>query len=408
MKRAYRRHYDRLMSRSAPTKGWALRRIGQVIAADVRERVGRRRAAGPVEVPRSLPAICARWLTAALCPEDSGAEVVSVRPLGASAGTTTRIRIEVGYNEAGTTAGLPTRVFVKCTTRLAQRVMLGLGGFIQGEPGFYTEVRPGLEIEAPRGYFATADVQSWRSVVVMEDVLSTRRATFWQPGVRTTRQQIEGLLSAAATWHGALWDDRRLAGWSWLRTPADHMALIDGLIGLADRTRAGTARASGVIPAALHGRQADVFAAMRRSMGLATVGPRTFLHGDLHIANTYLTGEGIPGVCDWQTALQGSWAFDYAYLVTTALDTEDRRAWESELLDFYLEHLAAAGGARVPRARGWEAYRRCTLYPYFAWLYTVGRSRLQPSFQPSRTGLLMIQRIATAIDDLGTLAALGW
>lgn len=394
------------MSRSAPSKGWALRRLVEVASADVHDRL-RRRPSSPREVPHSPREIGPEWLTATLCPETPGARVASVREIGGSRGTTTRTRLQITYNQPGTQAGLPTRLFVKGTTTLAQRVMLGLGGFIQSEPAFYTHLRPELDIEAPHGYFAAGDARSWRSVVIMEDVAGTRQATFWQPAIRITRPQIEDLLAAAATWHGALWEDPRLTGWTWCRTPADHMALIDALLGLADRTRAGTNRAGHVIPAGLRGRRGDLLAAMRASMALASCGPRTYLHGDLHIANTYMTGDGAMGVCDWQTGLRGSWAFDYAYLVSTALAIEDRRAWEGDLLDFYLERLAAAGGQRIPRAQAWDAYRRSTVYPYFAWVYTVGRSRLQPSFQPVEIGLTMIQRIAVAIEDLGTLAALG-
>jgi hypothetical protein len=396
------------MSGSAPSKGWALRRLGQVTAGDVRELVRRRPAAELREVPHSLREIGPQWLTAVLCREAPGARVTSVRPIGVSAGTTTRARLQIAYNDTGTAAGLPTQLFLKGTITRAQRVMLGLGGFIHGEPGFYTHIRPGLDIETPRAYFVAGDARSWRSVVVMEDVVSTRQAAFWRPGIRTTRRQIEDLLAAAATWHGALWDSPRLTGWTWLRTPAEHMALIDALVGLADRTRTGTKRASHVIPASLRGRQADLFVAMRRSMALASRGPRTYLHGDLHVANTYLTGDGVPGVCDWQVGLQGSWTFDYGYLLAAALETEDRRAWEHDLLDFYLERLGAAGGQRIPRTQAWEAYRRSTLYPYFAWVYTLGRSRLQPSFQPTETSLVMLQRISAAIDDLETLDALGF
>lgn len=53
------------------------------------------------------------------------------------------------------------------------------------------------------------------------------------------------------------------------------------------------------------------------------------------------------------------------------------------------------------------AYRRATLYPYFAWVYTVGRSRLQPEFQPAEVSLTMIRRIAAAIDDLDSVGAVG-
>lgn len=136
-------------------------------------------------------------------------------------------------------------------------------------------------------------------------------------------------------------------------------------------------------------------------------GPRTYLHGDLHVANTYLTGQGTVGVCDWQCGLRGSWAHDYAYIVATALEVDDRRAWEQELLDFYLDRLAAAGGKGPSPKQSWDAYRRALFYPYFAWLYTLGRSRLQPKFQPEDISLTLIGRIATAIDDLASFSAVG-
>jgi aminoglycoside phosphotransferase (APT) family kinase protein len=142
-------------------------------------------------------------------------------------------------------------------------------------------------------------------------------------------------------------------------------------------------------------------------MQSASHGPRTYLHGDLHIANTYVTRTGKMGVVDWQVGLQGSWSFDYAYSLATGLTVEDRRAWERDLLEFYLEHLAAAGGETIAKHMAWRAYRQATLYPYFAWVYTLGRSRLQPKFQPREVSLAMIERISTAIDDLESLAALG-
>jgi hypothetical protein len=365
------------------------------------------RALRAEDVPRSPAEIGAEWLTAVLCADTPGARVSSVRAGGGSVGTTTRCSLEITYNEAGSTAGLPTRLFVKCTTTIAQRLMLGLGGLIAGEPGFYAHVRPTLEIEAPIGYFGAVDPRSWRSIVVVEDVASTRGARFWQPPAEVSREQVEELLANAATWHGALWDSARLREWRWLKTPADQMRVIDALIGLADRSGVGAERARAVIPSPLRARQSDLYAGMRRSMQILSEGPPTYLHGDLHIANAYFTEEGRVGICDWQVGLRGSWAHDYAYIVATALEVEDRRRWEGELLDLYLERLAAAGGERPAEAKAWRAYRQATLYPYFAWIYTIGRSRLQPSFQPDEVSLGMIARIAAAIDDLDSLGAVG-
>lgn len=356
-------------------------------------------------MPRSPREIGPQWLTAVLCAGTPGARVSSVATAAGSVGTTTRQALEVGYNDAGADAGLPTRLFVKCTTALAQRLMLGLGGLIHGEPGFYNYVRPGLRIEAPGGYFGAVDPRTWRSIVVIEDVAAARRARFWGPSTPINRERIEDLLANAATWHGALWESPRLAAWRWLKTPAEQMRVIDALIGLADRTGVGTERARAVLPHAMVTRRADLYAAMRRSMALASRGSRTYLHVDLHIANTYLTGDGRLGIADWQIGLQGSWAYDFGYLLATALEPNDRRAWERDLLELYLDRLAAAGGEAIPWERAWLAYRQATFYPYFAWVYTLGRSRLQPKFQPDEVSLLMTERIATAIVDLDSFGA---
>lgn len=390
-----------------PTKVWALRRVAQVLAL---EAIGWARAPDSpttAGLPRSPADITPQWLTAVLCRDRPDVRVASVTPLAGSAGTTTRGTLGLTYDAPPGHPGLPERLFVKCTSAVAQRLMLGLGGVIHGEPAFYAHVRPGLAIEAPAGYFGAVNGRTWRSVLLLEDVIHTQGARFWQPESRVTRGQIEDLLRQAAGWHGALWESPRLGAWPWLRTPAEQMRVIDALIGLADRRPAGYDRARAVIPPGLQARQAEIHGALRSSMAAASRGPQTYLHGDLHVANTYLTSSGGMGICDWQVGLRGSWSHDVAYLLATALDPEDRREWDRELLGLYLEHLAAAGGPPLSEDEAWLAYRRALLYPYFAWVYTLGRSRLQPQFQPDSVSLTMIGRIAAAIEDLDSLAALG-
>lgn len=388
------------------TKAWAVKRTAQMLASDIRDRLRPGPAPSEQWIPLSPARITADWLTRVLC--DTGARVTSVSPVGHTVGTTTRQTLRLTYNDAGTDAGLPGRVFVKCTTGLAQRLMLGLGGLIQGEPYFYAHVRPTLPVEAPTIHFGSLAERSWRSILVLEDVVDTRGAAFWQPGDPITRDRIEDLLSTLATWHGRLWESPRLTAWRWLRSPVEQMDVIDALLGLADRTPAGMRRAADVLPEPLRARgRSDLRSALRRSMQSVSQGPMTYLHGDLHVANTYLTDQGKVGVCDWQCGMRGSWAQDYAYIIATALEVPDRRAWEWELLEFYLERLAAAGGGRLSPRRARDAYRRALFYPYFAWLYTIGRSRLQPHFQPKDVSLTLIGRIATAIDDLASFGAVG-
>ena len=67
--------------------------------------------------------------------------------------------------------------------------------------------------------------------------------------------------------------------------------------------------------------------------------------------------------------------------------------------------IPEASGAAHSRVK--PNQRRATFYPYFAWLYTLGRARLQPRFQPDAVSLALIARIAAAIDDLDSLRAVG-
>lgn len=371
------------------------------------ERLGRRRSPEARGLPRSPAEITPQWLTGAILPRGTPGRVASVSPLGGSTGTTTRRTLRITYEDVGEATTPPRWLFVKCTNALGQRLMLGLGGLIHGEPAFYAHIRPRLSIEAPLGYFGAVEERSWRSLVVLEDVAHTRGAVFWDPTAQITREHMQDVLEQAAIWHGALWESPLLASWTWLRTPAEQMRMIDSLIGLADRRGAGVERAGEAIPESLRARQGDLHTALRCSMEILSREPRTYLHGDLHAANTYVTREGRVGICDWQVGLHGSWAHDVAYLMATALTVEERRSWERELLDHYRDRLAAAGGPALSSEEAWLSYRRSLFYPYFAWVYTLGRSRFQPAFQPQPVSLTLIGRIARAIEDLDSLAAVG-
>ncbi|MFC7642288.1 hypothetical protein ACFQX6_16035 [Streptosporangium lutulentum] len=103
--------------------------------------------------------------------------------------------------------------------------------------------------------------------------------------------------------------------------------------------------------------------------------------------------------------MRGSWAYDVSYTIATGLAVEDRRAWERDLLAFYLERLDAAGGTAPDVEAAWLAYRRQMLWSYFGWLLSIGRSAIQPKFQPDSISLGILERASNALLDLDTLGA---
>ncbi|WP_326559723.1 phosphotransferase [Micromonospora sp. NBC_01796] len=372
----------------------------------LREQLVRHRATGPTDIPVRTGEVTREWLTAVLCTGIPDAAVRAYAVADVSSGTSTRWRATVSYNDAGRDAALPTELFAKTTRSWTQRLLLGLADVLTGEPGFYRHLRPHLEIETPYGYHGAVDPASGRSIVLIEDVATTRQATFCTPQTPISRAELEDLLTGMATWHGRHWNDPGLARHPFLhQTPRTFVGNLARFAQLRRRGRVGVQRARTVIPDPVVARYEDLYLALWRSLELTTEGPLTLLHGDPHIGNVYRTGDGRMGFADWQVVMRGSWAYDVAYTIVTGLSVDDRRRWERDLLGFYLGRLGAAGGTAPDFDDAWLAYRQQTLWPYFGWLLSTGRSAIQPRFQPASTNFGMLERTSNAILDLDALGA---
>ncbi|WP_328402026.1 aminoglycoside phosphotransferase family protein [Nocardia sp. NBC_00403] len=386
-------------------KLWLLGRVATVGGHVLREKITRPKARSVGDVPASGAAITAQWLTAVLCRDVADAEVVAFSTTNGSSGTSTRAAIRVEYNEAGTQAGLPTELFAKTTTSFSQRMLLGGGKMIDGETRFFMDLRPQVELEAPLGYWGTFDSSSWRSIVLMEDVAATRGAVFIEPNAPIARTQIEDLVRNLARLHGTFWEHPSIAT---LKNPNDFLAAIRSSIDMKGRCAVGMERAEAVIPETLYGQSERLWAGVERAIDIATNDmPQTLLHGDPHIGQTYVTSDGRMGFADWQVVMHGGWAHDFAYTVNSGCEPEDRRAWDRELLELYLDELARAGGKAPSFDDAWLAYRQQSMFAYAAWAFTIGRAVYQPKMQTDETCLTLLKRIATALDDHDSLGALG-
>ena len=95
--------------------------------------------------------------------------------------------------------------------------------------------------------------------------------------------------------------------------------------------------------------------------------PWTVIHGDAHVGNVILDGDGHPGLVDWQLVQRGGWYMDVGYHLASTLPVEVRRHHEDDLLRHYLDHLQALGvdapshgrGAGAPSPSGWSTATTC-------------------------------------------------
>lgn len=377
-----------MLARTAAHVGW--------------EKLAVRETTKPDEVPPRIEAVTPAWLTHALCRDHPGARVEGVRLGPGSNGTSVRRQLRLTYNSAGAAAGLPPTVFAKSTPTVVTRMANGATGVCFAEAGFYREIRPLLDLPAPRGFHSAVDPRSLRSVHLLEDLVATSQATFCTPLTEISRQQAEQVVTTLAELHAAPlvrpFVDEPPA---WLRTyPAWWRR---GITTAAIRRyhRKGFAEAAQVVPPDLHGKGDAVW-----RIFLATVEehdrlPRQLIHGDVHLGNWYVDGNGAMGLCDWQCVSIGHGTRDLAYAVSTALRVEDRRAWEHDLIELYVDRLRAAGGEPLPIAETWDRYRRELTGALLMWTPTHSPPPIMPAMQPRETSREMIRRITNAMVDHG-------
>jgi len=378
--------------------------IPEIQAAYERDQQQHGEAYTAEELPLSFEAINDRWLTAVLCAGTPGAEVTGHRLGPVDTGSSNRRRIVIEYNEAGRAAGLPAALFCKATHQLANRIVLGVSGGAFTEVHFYNQVRPYLDVEVPVCHHARFDESSFNSIIMLGDISDTV-TEFCNHETRMDLARARSQMRLLGRLHGTTASHPRIrAALAQLPTWPEYFDNTQAF-GMKEGSTRGFLEAEEVIPPRLYARHGEIWGATMNSMALHSGWPNCLSHGDVHLKNWYVAGNGEMGLSDWQCATRGHWARDLAYTLSTALTVEDRRNWERELIAYYLEELQAAGGPAVAFDEAWNAYRQQLITSLTWWTVTLTPPPGLPDMQPRNTTLEFIRRIATAMDDVDSLAA---
>lgn len=376
--------------------------IPQIQAAYERDQQSNFVALTADELPLSFESIDTRWLTAVLCRAAPGSEVVDVQLGPVDSGSSNRRRLQISYNAAGQAAGLPTALFCKASHDLANRLVLGVSGGAFTEVHFYNELRPHLPIEAPVSYHARFDPVSCNSMIMLGDISATV-TEFCNHHTDMTIERARSQMRLLGRMHGTSYSHpglrrelEKLPTWS------VYFKNTDGF-GMKSGSTNGFMAAEEVIPARLYARHAEVWDKTIGSLDIHTRQPEFLSHGDVHLKNWYVAGNGEMGLSDWQCATRGHWSRDVAYAMATALTVENRRLWDRELIAYYIEELAAAGGPRVSFDEAWDAYRQQLITALTWWTVTLTPPPGLPDMQPRDITMEFIRRISTAMDDHGSL-----
>lgn len=298
-----------------------------------------------VGLPRSIDEVDTAWITAVL------------RTSGAIDATTVVVHMDTEAFAVG--AGLlsllyratlaydggagPQSVIVKFPIDLpSQRGIADALGFYPREIRFYRELAPHSPVRTPVVHAAMMADDSTDFVVVMED-LSDRTTPDQRVGA--TWEQALASIDAMAALHAKWHEHPDLAEYTTTFPPMLNPGYLHGLPPIF---KAGWPNAQ------IHGADyltpelvmfGDRYGDHLEFMLTTANSPATFVHGDWRLDNLFFDGDDVT-VIDFQISGMASGVYDLAYFVSQSIAPEVRAGREQELIDRYVDQLAANGVAR--------------------------------------------------------------
>jgi hypothetical protein len=287
-------------------------------------------------VPPALAEILQpQWLSAALGGQFPGIEVTNVTPgpVVSRVSTNARFRIECA---SGVPAGLSPDLCVKSYFGPQAPLAVATGA---AEAAFYRDLAPRTGVRTLRAVFAGVEAGPRQGIVITEDVIA-QGATFLDATTAYSPDQASQSLSQLALLHAATWGDPAARALPWLDPRLQSHTISRGIPQITANFDSELGRG---VPAETRD-ASRLFAAYQELADVTrAASPWTVIHGDAHVGNLYLDGQGRPSLVDWQLVQRGPWYLDVGYHIASALTVADRRAHEADLVRHYLAELRAAG-----------------------------------------------------------------
>jgi hypothetical protein len=355
-------------------------------------------------IPTRLDQVDAAWLSQALGQQHPGVQVTQVETSDFLGYKPNKARLQLQYNAVGERAGLPTSLIVKGGFKQAPsgETLSGLDIGLELELLAYQDLVPHVAALSPHCHYLHFDAQRYDGVMLLED-LSPTGAVFLKERQALEQHEAQAFIDAMARLHapwldgaafsagGRFGPDSSLAE----RTERLQSQYLDQLVHPQRWPELMTQPRGAALPRLLQDAP-RLSAAYQRLKAVLRDCPQTLVHGDEHLGNLYLDGQGRAGFIDW-CARREPWVIGFTYFLLSTLDALDRRAWERPLLQRYLDGLRAHGAHAPSFEQAWYLYRCSTLYPLLTWINNSAK------WQPEAVNTRNAQRAAWAVIDHNAL-----
>ena len=345
--------------------------------------------------------IDAQWLTAVLAAGGIDAEVRSftAREVGTGQiGDSIRFTLDYARAEPGAPASLVGKF--PSAGEESRNTGIALGNYIR-EVRFYQQLAPTALIQTPRCYFTDVEEATSEFVLMMEDLAPAQQGDQLH-GVPLAQARLA--VEQAARLHASHWADPHLDTLPFVSGSAaapTSPVTDDRTIELweAFKVRYGPHLAPHWIEAG------DWVASRFVELSLPGESPRCLVHQDFRPDNMMFgTPEGGHPltVLDWQSIAFGVGATDLGYFLAGALPREVRRAHEPELLELYLDTLAALGVRGYNMAQLRRDYARGGRSLFFTAFFAA-----MIVTQTARGDAMFLQMLGSGADHMLDTGALG-
>jgi hypothetical protein len=357
---------------------------------------------GCVEVPMTLEAITPEWLTAALGERHPGVEVSRARMGQAIHGTGTNVLVSLEYGRHPDDGSkLPPTMWLKAGFE-PHFETLANSGVYEYEACFYRYLAPRVAITVPRCFYAGADGRTRQGVVLLED-LAAAGAEFGAATRPIGADRAAVVLENLAGFHASTWGARWPSGYEFVTDgiPAKGPGAAYFLQQTPEVFRHWIGeRAEANTPESVNDPD-RIVRAFWRLAAMSRHEPRCLIHSDGHVDNVYFLPDGTPGYIDWGSPRTSSWAWDVNYFLISALEVEECRRRERDLLRHYLDRLASHDVAAPTFEEAWLAYRQWNAYGLFVKIVNPDY------FKPREINVAWMSRHVAAAEALETFESLG-
>ncbi|MFW9929258.1 MAG: phosphotransferase, partial [Candidatus Thorarchaeota archaeon] len=318
-------------------------------------------------IPHTVAEVDTTFLSRALRIRYPGTVVESAEFLGHIHGASSKLRIQLTFNDSGHAYSLPERVIVKAGFEQHSE---GLEIMHRNEVHAYNHLVPTIPTNTPRCLFAGYDDRG-RGMVILEDLTlkNVRFLSLQEPiGFDLAKQFLDELAGIhAAWWNSPMLDAEETIDWLLPSLGEHRRKTIDRLLAPDSFDAFNAAPRGAAIPKALKdpGRIRQAFYQLNAYYAEM---PNSISHGDMHLGNLFVDANGKPGLLDWQPR-RAPWSNDVTYFLIAGLDVPDRRRWEQALLQHYLSRLESRGVRAPGFDEAWIAHRRDVMWGFFIWFF---------------------------------------